>query len=89
MAVAVAGSRAEGNAPAQTLDGVGEGANSRRELFPWSQHLGVARRHGVAANVLFRWRREALDTSSSEPPTFSPVTVAASRFLLAQPTRPL
>lgn len=47
-------------------------------FFPGANISAVARRHGVAANVLFRWRREALDTSSSEPATFAPVTVAAS-----------
>ena len=47
-------------------------------FFPGANISEVARRHGVGANVLFRWRQEALNASSPKPPAFTPVTLAAS-----------
>jgi transposase len=46
-------------------------------FFPGANISDVARRYGMNAGVLFRWRREAL-AASPPPPTFVPVTLAAS-----------
>jgi transposase len=46
-------------------------------FFPGANISAVARRHGVGANVLFRWRREALDASLSAPPAFTSVITSA------------
>ena len=48
-------------------------------FFPGANISETARRYGLRANLLFRWRREALNMPSSEPPpAFVPVTVAAA-----------
>jgi transposase len=50
-------------------------------FFPGANISEVARRSGVSAGILFRWRREALSASSvsSLPVAFAPIRVAAEQ----------
>jgi len=36
----------------------------------------VARRYGLNANLLFTWRRQLAEPTSTEPPAILPVTIA-------------
>jgi transposase len=48
-------------------------------FYPGANVSEVARRHGLHTNILFRWRREALNAcQSSKSPTFVPVTLATA-----------
>ena len=75
----VAARRMWGRAEKQSI--VGE------TLVPGANVSAVARRHGVAQSLLYRWRKDA--TGSVRPAsTFVPVAIAAPTPLVVAPSKP-
>ena len=75
----VAARRLWGRAEKQSI--VGE------TLVPGANVSAVARRHGVAQSLLYRWRKDA--TGSAGPAsTFVPVAIAAPAPLVVAPSQP-
>ena len=76
----VAARRMWGRAEKQSI--VGE------TLVPGANVSAVARRHGVAQSLLYRWRKDA--TGSVRPAsTFVPVTIAAPAPAVVAPPKPM